>query len=158
VIILLVMPLSLFAQTSAITGAVSDEVGNPIANAMIQATNIATQAYFHATTSATGEYAVERLPPGTYVLLVETTIGRYTKGDVIVDAGQAVRVDVHMPIGITLKTLGEADVATRSGRCMVLQRGRPPERLMESPTCQECGALSGFSIRARPTPCRGPLS
>jgi len=91
IIIALVVQLSLFAQTSAITGTVSDEGGNPLSNAAIQAADVDTNNYYHTTSSLAGDYTVGHLPVGTYYILVETNIGRYTKAGIIVSTGETVR-------------------------------------------------------------------
>src|SRR5678815_4437298 len=114
----LITPLVLFAQTSAITGTVTDENGNPLANAAIQVANTDTETYYKATSASTGAYTVGALPPGRYFLLVTTESGRYTKTGITVRAGETVRVDARILRGeqpgpttdITLGTLGEADV------------------------------------------------
>src|ERR1700752_4237792 len=105
-IVLTFIPVPLFAQASAITGTVTDEFGNPLPNAAIQATNVATQIYYQATSSATGVYTIGRLPAGRYFLLVDAKVGRYTRDGITVGSGETVRIDARIRVDITLGTLG----------------------------------------------------
>jgi hypothetical protein len=112
-VIALVTPLSAFSQTSAITGTVTDDNGNRLADAAIQAANTVTDTYYRARSSPTGEYTVGQLPAGNYVLLVEAAGRRYTQVDIIVRPGETVRADARVRVDltdITLNTVGEADV------------------------------------------------
>jgi hypothetical protein len=58
-----------FAQDSgSITGKILDTFGEPVSGASIQAKNAASGAPYKATSKATGEYALDGLPPGAYEL------------------------------------------------------------------------------------------
>ena len=60
-----------FAQTSGtITGTVVDIAGDAVANAPIQATNMATSTVYKAASSEKGSYTIPQLPASAYDLLV----------------------------------------------------------------------------------------
>ena len=56
----------LFAQTSSITGNVTDPTGSVIPNANITITNMGTGAERIATSDAQGSYTIVQVPPGFY--------------------------------------------------------------------------------------------
>src|SRR5271165_1111837 len=55
-------------NAGTISGTVVDLSGDPVANAVLQATNSETKAVYTATTSAAGVYTLAQLPAGTYQL------------------------------------------------------------------------------------------
>ena len=63
------LPAVAFAQTSVITGAITDPDGGAVKDAVIQAKNSATGAVVRAIASPQGEYKLD-LPAGTYDLAV----------------------------------------------------------------------------------------
>jgi len=64
--------LSTFAQSDrgTITGTVSDPAGAVIANAAIEARNVATGSVSQVASSATGNYTISQLPAGAYQLTI----------------------------------------------------------------------------------------
>ena len=74
-IVFLLVAAAAFAQNSSttggtITGTVVDLAGDAVANAPIQATNIATKTLYTAASSEKGGYTIAQLPAGTYELSV----------------------------------------------------------------------------------------
>ena len=60
-----------FAQTSTLSGSVTDPQGNAIAGATITATNAATGAVRTTVSSKDGSYQLPQLAPGTYKVRAE---------------------------------------------------------------------------------------
>jgi hypothetical protein len=123
-----------FAQsTGSITGTVLDLAGEAVANAPVQATNVATKAVFKATSSDKGSYTLAPLPAGSYTVSVAAPTFNPAQQDVAVAAGQTVRFDIHL-VDIQLNTLGDgrefyADLMARhktpSGPTPRTANGRP---------------------------------
>lgn len=108
-------PLLLFLITSAalaqsgatITGTVTDLAGDKVTNAPIVATNVATKSVYKATSSATGGYTLDSLPPGAYDLNVTVlAFNPFSQKNVTVSAGQTVRLDIRL-FDFQLNTLGD---------------------------------------------------
>ena len=92
----------LLAQTSgtgSIVGTVSDPQVKALADAKVKITNKATAAVIHVTTSSAGLYSSGPIQPGDYVLLVETKGFNPASLPVVVQVGNATRVDVTMKVG-----------------------------------------------------------
>jgi hypothetical protein len=81
--------------------------GDPVANAVIQATNQETKAVYNATTSAAGVYALAQLPAGTYQLS-NAMLGfmPFVQRNVKVAAAESLQVNLHLQ-DIQLNTLGD---------------------------------------------------
>ena len=98
-----------FTQPAAITGIVTDPDGGIVKDAVIQATNAATKAVARVTGSPKGVYTLP-LPAGTYDLAVTMPCCQYgsvTQAGVVVRAGESRRVDLRLPWGSNLGTLGD---------------------------------------------------
>ena len=69
---ILVFTLAAFAQSDrgTITGTISDPTGAVVANAAIEARNVATGAVYPVASSGTGNYTIAQLPAGGYELTV----------------------------------------------------------------------------------------
>src|SRR6266705_1057071 len=108
--IVLFLTAAVFAQTTAtatITGTVVDIAGDAVANAPIQATNMATKTLYKAVSSDKGAYTIAQLPAGVYDLSVAVLgYNPYSQQNVAVAAGQTLRVDMHI-IDFQLNTLGD---------------------------------------------------
>src|ERR1041384_4550739 len=110
--IALFLAAAAFAQaTSAMTGAISGTVvdlgGDVVANAPIQATNVATKTRYAAVSSATGAYTIAQLPAGAYeVSAAVPGFNPYSQQNVVVAAGQSLRFDIRL-IDFQLGTLGD---------------------------------------------------
>jgi hypothetical protein len=97
------------AQTATVTGIVTDPDGGFVKDALIQATNASTKAAARVTGSPKGEYTVT-LPAGTYDLTVIMPCCQYgsvTQAGVVVRAGESRRLDLRLPWGANLGTLGD---------------------------------------------------
>jgi hypothetical protein len=96
-----------FAQNGGtISGAVVDLSGEKVANAPIEATNVATKAVFKAASSQEGSYTL-RVPAGTYDLSVALLgFNPYAQKNVGVATGQTVRLDIQL-VDYQLNTLGD---------------------------------------------------
>ena len=90
-----------------ITGTVLDLGGDKVANAPIQVTNTVTKAVYKVTSSGEGSYTLAELPAGAYELSVAVPgFNSYTQSSIVVAAGQAVRLDIHIT-DYQLGTLGD---------------------------------------------------
>src|ERR1700730_2928180 len=107
-LVLFSLAAAAFAQTTAtITGNVLDLQGERVANAQIQATNVATKAVHKATSSDKGSYTFAQLPAGVYDLSVALLgVHPYDQKNVTVAAGQTLRLDIHL-FDFQLGTLGD---------------------------------------------------
>lgn len=87
-----------FAQTTgAISGTVTDVDGAAVANAPVLVINKTTGDVRKATTSKTGVYTLDTLPPGAYDLSIAALgFNPYARPDVSVSAAQTLRVDVQL--------------------------------------------------------------
>jgi carboxypeptidase family protein len=97
------------AQSATITGAINDPDGGSVKDAVIQATNSATKAVVRGTGPDKGEYSLA-LPAGTYDLTVVMPCcqyGSFTQSNVVVRAGESRRVNIRLPWGTNLGTLGD---------------------------------------------------
>jgi hypothetical protein len=97
------------AQSATITGVVTDPDAGIVKDAWIQATNSATKAVVRTTGSLKGEYTLA-LPAGTYDLGVTMPCcqyGSFTQPNVVVRAGESRRIDIRLPWGANLGTLGD---------------------------------------------------
>src|ERR1700689_5064731 len=88
---------ALAQATGAITGTVVDLAGDVVANAPIQATNMATKRLYRTASSEQGSYTIAQLPAGDYELSVTAPgFNAYSRPDVAVAAGQTLRFDIHL--------------------------------------------------------------
>jgi hypothetical protein len=100
---------SALAQSATIEGTVADPDGGPVKDAVIQAKNAATGAVLRGTGSLQGQYSLT-LPAGTYELSVVMPCcqyGSFTQPGVAVRAGEMRRVNIRLPWGTNLGTLGD---------------------------------------------------
>jgi hypothetical protein len=97
-----------FAQaTGSITGTVVDLGGDVVADAPIQATNMATKAIYKAASSEKGSYTIAQLPAGVYELSVAAPgFNAYSQQNLAVAAGQTLRFNIRL-IDFQLGTLGD---------------------------------------------------
>src|SRR5882672_9831300 len=97
---LLATSLQAQLNKATLTGVVVDPSGAAIAGARITARQLATNATFSTTSTATGNYALPALDIGSY--RIETEAGgfkRSVRGAVTLASGATVRLDVTMEIG-----------------------------------------------------------
>ena len=97
------------AQTSFITGVITDPDGGVVKDAVVEAKNKATCAVVRGTSSAKGEYAI-RVAAGSYDLAIPMPCcqwSSYAKSNVQVAADRTLRVDIRVQWGANLGTLGD---------------------------------------------------
>src|SRR5580658_4084672 len=88
------------SERGSITGVVSDPAGAVVANATIQAKNAETGVVYPAATTATGNYAIAELPPGTYQVSVNVSgFKQYVRTGLTLLAGQTLRIDAALEVG-----------------------------------------------------------
>jgi hypothetical protein len=124
-VLLLLLNSAAFAQTGASSGKIADEFGDAVSGASVQAKDAAGKE-FKATSTATGEYTIDKLPPGVYeVTVTMLTMKNFVKKDVAVVAAEASRLDVKLVDGGGLGTLGDGDRFT-AAFFAALKRPPPP--------------------------------
>jgi len=103
------------AQTDrgTITGTVSDPAGAVVANAAIEAKNVATAQVYAATSTATGNFTIASLPPGSYELSASVQgFKKYTRQGLTLAPTQTIRVDIGLEIGSNAETVTVSAEAT----------------------------------------------
>jgi hypothetical protein len=135
-----------FAQTGAISGKIADEFDVPVSGASVQAKDAAGKQ-FKATSTGTGEYTIDKLPPGAYeVTVTALTMKNFVKKDFVIAGTETSRLDVKLVGQQNLGTLGDGDrftedvirqigAAAPSGPAPRLSNGKPD--------------LSGFWVQPR---------
>lgn len=111
----LILSLALAAPLSAqqvATGSIEGTVVDPdgrVARVQVRAVNVATNVAYNAAASATGQYSLSQLPPGTYQVTIPLTLGfkSFVRDGLLVAPGQTLRLDIHLEEGVTLNTLGD---------------------------------------------------
>jgi len=118
---LLVFTLAAFAQSDrgTITGTISDPTGAVVANAAIEAKNVATGAVYPVASSATGNYTIAQLPAGNYELTI-TVAGfkKFVRTDLSVEVAGTLRVDATLSVGAASESVtvtGEATLLKTEG-------------------------------------------
>ena len=103
-----VFGIRLSAQTTygSVAGIVTDASGGAIADAQVSLTNTGTTEKRVTQTGPDGLYAFVNLLPGKYTIDVEKTgFKRISRPEVIVEVGQAVRIDISMAVGEVTQTV-----------------------------------------------------
>jgi hypothetical protein len=110
-----------FAQSDrgTITGTVSDPTGALVANAAIEAKNVATGAVYPVASSGTGNYTIAQLPAGAYEITV-TVAGfkKFVRTDLVVEVAGTLRVDATLSVGAASESVtvtGEATLLKTEG-------------------------------------------
>jgi len=86
-----------FAQSGAISGKVVNLPGEPVPNAPIAATNVATKAVYKSTSSDKGLYTVANVPAGSYEISVALLgYNPFAQKDVTVTAAKTVQFDIRL--------------------------------------------------------------
>ncbi len=99
-------------STGAITGIVSDPTGAVVPGAAVEATGLETGASFTAEASASGEYTIPLLQPGSYRLTVRSPGFRtYSRSNVTIESGRTIRIDMALEVGEVTETV-EVSAAT----------------------------------------------
>lgn len=102
-------------KAATITGTLRDPNGNLIigTEGAVHMKNTATQKDFNTPISSNGEFTLPGLPAGTYDLSVPMACcmyGSFEQKGIVVQAGQAVKLDLHLPWNINLGTIGDDPV------------------------------------------------
>src|SRR5713226_2174847 len=100
----LLMMVAGFAQaqiiTATITGRVVDKSGASVPNATVTAESAAIGVKRAVTTSAEGEYRIEFLPVGDYVIEVSAAgFKKFVQNGIVLAIDQTARVDAAMDVG-----------------------------------------------------------
>lgn len=122
VLCLFAVALTALGQAGAgtITGTVVDPSGAVIAGASIQVKNSDTGSVYPTVTTATGNYTVSQLPPGTYELTVMVMgFKTYDHSNLRVPAETVVREDAQMQVGST----GESVTVTAEASLLKTESG-----------------------------------
>jgi hypothetical protein len=153
--LLSLLSFSAFAQTGAVvqTGAISgkivDEFGEPVSGATVQ-TKVAGKR-FETTSTATGEYAIDKLPRGTYeVTVTALTMKRLVKKCSVAAGTSRLDVTLVNEGEVRLGTLGDGDRFTEAAK---LQVGSSPPSGPVPQLPDGKPDLSGFWA---PAPAAGP--
>jgi hypothetical protein len=94
------------ATNARMSGKILDGSGAVVPNAKIDVENRATGLDRTVTGSETGDYVIPSLPVGTYSLKVTATgFKTYTQTGILLENGQAARIDVTLQIGSTSETV-----------------------------------------------------
>jgi hypothetical protein len=95
------------ATSGTITGTVVDLSGDIVANAPVQATNVATKTRYEGASSDKGVYTIAQLPAGTYELsVVALGFNPFSQPNLTVSAGQTLRFNIRLT-DYQLGTLGD---------------------------------------------------
>jgi hypothetical protein len=107
--------LSLFAVTftawaqtdrGTITGTIADPAGAVVANAGVEARNVATGAVYAVASSTTGNYTVAQLPAGLYEVSVTVPgFKRFVRGGLQVEVAGTLRIDVALEVGAATESV-----------------------------------------------------
>jgi len=103
------LPAGALAQPATITGTIADPDGGIVKDAVVQARNSVTSAVLSGTGSPQGKYSLT-LPAGSYDLSVVMPCcqyGSFTQPNVAVRAGETRRMNIRVPWGTNLGTLGD---------------------------------------------------
>jgi carboxypeptidase family protein len=119
----LAVPVDLCAQArltgADLTGLVVDTSGGVLPGATVTVTNTETNVSRSAVTDVSGRWIVPALPPGSYTVKFEMPgFATTTRSGVVLALGQAVTVDVALPVG------GTREEVTVTAESPLLQTGR----------------------------------
>ena len=99
-------PASAQVATAEISGTVLDSTGAAVANAKVVASNTATNVSRETTSDGTGSYIITLLPPGDYVVTVESTgFRKLVQSGLTLQINQQARLDLTLQIGQVSETL-----------------------------------------------------
>ncbi|HVZ16125.1 MAG TPA: carboxypeptidase regulatory-like domain-containing protein, partial [Terriglobales bacterium] len=98
--VLLIVPLYGQKVTGVISGSVTDQSGAVVANASITATDTATGTTRNATSSASGEFTIADVVPGTYKVSIKApNFKEAVYNDVIVHTSSTALVNAKLEVG-----------------------------------------------------------
>jgi hypothetical protein len=96
------------AQTDrgTITGTIIDPTGAVVANASIEAKNVANGQTYTATSTQTGNYTLPQLPAGSYEVTVNVQgFKKYTRQGLSLAPTQAMRIDIALEVGTSAESV-----------------------------------------------------
>jgi carboxypeptidase family protein/TonB-dependent receptor-like protein len=94
------------SDRGTITGAIADPAGAVVANAAIEARNVATGAVYQSASSGTGNYTIAQLPAGAYELSVTVPgFKKYVRGGLQVEVAGTARIDVVLEVGAATESV-----------------------------------------------------
>jgi outer membrane receptor protein involved in Fe transport len=138
-VVLLLLPLAVFGQaevTGRITGKVTDDQGNPLSGATVEATSKDLQIERQATTEANGEFLFALLPTGSYTVTV-TAVGRQPQVfNLRLGIGQTVPLNVQLAPGEAV-----TEEITVTGTASALETTTVGERLSYTRDIEELPVL-----------------
>src|SRR5215467_14860638 len=98
--LIVMIPLSLLAQTAELSGYIRDPHAAGVPNATVELRNEDTGAVSRATTNADGIYVLPSLVPGTYDATVQATGFRTsTRDGIVLHIEQRARLDITLELG-----------------------------------------------------------
>ncbi|MBV8573034.1 MAG: TonB-dependent receptor [Acidobacteriaceae bacterium] len=151
-LVLFAAALPLIAQltTGNITGSVFDQSGATVPSATVIATNNATGVPSTTTSTSTGVYRLENLPPGTYTMSVDAP--GFTKTEVkgvIVSINETVTTNLKLAVGQTSTTVEvtEAPAAIDTTTAQI-QSTYDAKQLTDLPTASTGSGVINASLLA----------
>lgn len=98
--------LTAWAQTSSLTGTVTDTSGAVVPNATVTLTNVQTNETFAGVSGNSGVYTIPLLKPGTYELKVEQNgFKQFRQTGIVIETGVPSRADVRLELGGTTEVV-----------------------------------------------------
>ena len=100
--------LSTYGQvgTAELSGTISDPSGAAVANAKVTAVNTATNFERATTTNNNGNYIIQLLPPGDYILNVEGSgFRKASQRGITLQVNQQAQIDVALQVGQVSETI-----------------------------------------------------
>src|SRR2546423_15504636 len=82
-------------RVGSIMGTITDPDGRAVVNAPVEARNLVNATVYMATTSASGNYTLAKLPVGTYTVVVPDvgfTLVMFERKDILVQAAPTLRM------------------------------------------------------------------
>jgi hypothetical protein len=92
-------------MTADVVGAVTDPSGAAVTDATVVIEDVSTRVSRTAQSNESGNYALDLLQPGSYVLTVQKPGFLTYKLSVVLEAGQRARADVQLKVGSTAQTI-----------------------------------------------------
>jgi len=150
-VLLLTLAAVALAQSDrgTITGAISDPAGAVVANAPIEARNVATSAVYQVASSSTGNYTLAELPAGNYEISVGVPgFKKYVRQGLTVQVAQTLRIDIMLEVGSASESVTVTEVApllkTESGE---LSHNVTTDRIDSLPLLPTGAAAGNSGIR-----------
>ena len=112
VCMLMACAAALAQETASVSGSLQDPNGNPVigTEGAVHMVNTATQKDFTTPISSKGDFTLSSLPAGTYDLTVPMVCcmyATYSQKGVALQAGQALKMELHLPWNVNLGTVGD---------------------------------------------------